>query len=668
NKTYEAGYLDQVNDWTWFLGYNKNRYNGKISSLLWLERYKQMKHFAFVWQGMINFNFLKNINLKFIDGIFHQDVHFGFLLFAQSNYIFLIPKKLLTYRIRNGATTVRNFQNNFEDEIPFYIKDLLGYFDIKKAKEYYSIYSWIQIILKVISLCNTKNNKYFDLYCLFIENLSQQILKLQFDPEKDPMYLNNYIESIIFFKHLYRKSQDIASCSIQLNQTQSKLSFQTKYGTAKTRIQNQLSYKLGQAMIINSKSFLGYIRMPFVLSYIKDKHKQEQKIYQEKIKKDPSLKLPPLENYPDYKEALKLKNHLSYKLGQALIKANKTWYKGGYIKMWFEVGRVLYKKKIVKGRNLKKVTGGGSIQGEDLDEQYFIKRHESFFHYKPDFRKPKTFNEKIIHRILFDRRDIYTFLADKIKVRLYIQYILEHGVSNNNIFEVLSKNIDELSSELQNTNKCVYLPKIYGIYKHTKDIDFNQLPDSFVIKTNHDWGGVVVVDNKAKFLADINKKIECLAKLQKHLDRNYYDISKEWHYKNIIPRVFIEENLNQNNNDLKDYRFHVFCHKTKFIQVANSSHTCNNLYYPNWKVFPIVYLNKRDPREIKKPDKLKKMLKLATLLSTDFDYIRVDMYYIDTKIYIGELTFTPNCGKAKIEPSEWDLKLGKMWKSDVFKL
>ncbi|EAK1280054.1 glycosyltransferase family 2 protein, partial [Campylobacter jejuni] len=213
NKTYEAGYLDQVNDWTWFLGYNKNRYNGKISSLLWLERYKQMKHFAFVWQGMINFNFLKNINLKFIDGIFHQDVHFGFLLFAQSNYIFLIPKKLLTYRIRNGATTVRNFQNNFEDEIPFYIKDLLGYFDIKKAKEYYSIYSWIQIILKVISLCNTKNNKYFDLYCLFIENLSQQILKLQFDPEKDPMYLNNYIESIIFFKHLYRKSQDIASCS-----------------------------------------------------------------------------------------------------------------------------------------------------------------------------------------------------------------------------------------------------------------------------------------------------------------------------------------------------------------------------------------------------------------------------------------------------------------------
>ncbi|HFU2807143.1 TPA: hypothetical protein ACH5NL_000472, partial [Campylobacter coli] len=85
--------------------------------------------------------------------------------------------------------------------------------------------------------------------------------------------------------------------------------------SAKSRIQNQLSYKLGQAMIVNSKSMLGYIRMPFVLSYIYDKHKQEQKIYQENIKKDPSLKLPPLESYPDYKEALKEKECLTYKLG-----------------------------------------------------------------------------------------------------------------------------------------------------------------------------------------------------------------------------------------------------------------------------------------------------------------------------------------------------------------
>ncbi|EOV7168898.1 capsular polysaccharide synthesis protein [Campylobacter coli] len=122
------------------------------------------------------------------------------------------------------------------------------------------------------------------------------------------------------------------------------LSFQIKYGTAKSRIQNQLSYKLGQTMIINSKNIFGILFMPVYIISTLLSHKQEQKIYQEKIKKDPSLKLPPLENYPDYKEALKLKNHLSYKLGQALIKANKTWYKGGYVKMWFEIKNIIHER------------------------------------------------------------------------------------------------------------------------------------------------------------------------------------------------------------------------------------------------------------------------------------------------------------------------------------
>ncbi|EOJ7881863.1 hypothetical protein ACM4V0_000969 [Campylobacter coli] len=137
---------------------------------------------------------------------------------------------------------------------------------------------------------------------------------------------NNIKEKI---KQLHILQNSIQEKSTQLGQLQSKLSFQTKYGTAKIRIQNQLSYKLGQAMIVNSKSFLGYIRMPFVLSYIKDKYKQEQKNYQEKIKKDPSLKLPPLESYPDYQEALKEKECFTYKLGEALIRANNNWYGGG---------------------------------------------------------------------------------------------------------------------------------------------------------------------------------------------------------------------------------------------------------------------------------------------------------------------------------------------------
>ncbi|HHT6857082.1 MULTISPECIES: hypothetical protein [Campylobacter] len=156
--------------------------------------------------------------------------------------------------------------------------------------------------------------------------------------------IRNEDEKCKFLDRIYN-SLSKANCATQFNQPQSKLSFQAHHGTAKSRIQNQLSYKLGQAMIVNSKSLLGYIRMPFVLSYIKDKHKQEQKIYQEKIKKDPSLKLPPLESYPDYKEALKEKECLTYKLGEALIKANKTWYKGGYVKLLFKIRKLKIKKR-----------------------------------------------------------------------------------------------------------------------------------------------------------------------------------------------------------------------------------------------------------------------------------------------------------------------------------
>ncbi|EJQ5710040.1 hypothetical protein NZX85_000352 [Campylobacter coli] len=125
------------------------------------------------------------------------------------------------------------------------------------------------------------------------------------------------------------------------------LSFQSKYGTAKSRIQNQLSYKLGQAMIVNSKSLLGYLIMPMILLNIIISHKQAQKAYKLKIKKNPNLALPPLESYPDYKEALKEKECLTYKLGEALIKASNNWYGGGYIKLLLEIRKLKkeFKKK-----------------------------------------------------------------------------------------------------------------------------------------------------------------------------------------------------------------------------------------------------------------------------------------------------------------------------------
>ncbi|EHC0757871.1 hypothetical protein JT588_000893 [Campylobacter coli] len=240
-------------------------------------------------------------------------------------------------------------------------KNLSNYkenYELKEMKPEY----WDKIAEFIADIVKTKNQNIADKTNIIqnkdkiITDQTTQIKSLQVNIKDSEVKLvqiqtsNNTLSNIIKEKdniinsninQINQLQNNIQEKSTQLNQIQSKLSFQTKYGTAKTRIQNQLSYKLGQAMIVNSKSFLGYLIMPMALLSIMISHKQEQKIYQEKIKKDTSLKLPPLENYPDYQEALKLKNQFSYKLGEALIQANKTWYKGGgYVKIWFEIRRL----------------------------------------------------------------------------------------------------------------------------------------------------------------------------------------------------------------------------------------------------------------------------------------------------------------------------------------
>ncbi|EOE2052647.1 hypothetical protein ACKAZK_000945 [Campylobacter coli] len=253
------------------------------------------------------------------------------------------------------------------------------------AKNWYSgsyFISWQFIFNKLIDVVNKIKKtqiKYLhisniqdvqELYYLAIENnkLKEQIVKLNDNMQKTKLQQEyneskSTLDSYDAKEQLLRISnleQDLANKKLNAKETNQNIlikeleikkleqdlninrvfSYIPKEQSAKDRIHNHLSYKLGQAMIENSKSLLGYIRMSFVLSYIKDKHKQEQQQYQEAIKKNPNLKLPNLESYPDYKEALKEKECLTYKLGESLIKANKTWYKGGYVKLWFEIRRI----------------------------------------------------------------------------------------------------------------------------------------------------------------------------------------------------------------------------------------------------------------------------------------------------------------------------------------
>ncbi|EPP7263195.1 hypothetical protein ACUU71_001730 [Campylobacter coli] len=218
-------------------------------------------------------------------------------------------------------------------------KDLTDYkenYELKEMKPEY----WDKIAEFIAYIVKTKNQTIIDKTNI-IQNKDKTIAAQTTQINSLQIILKDSEAKFVQMRNLNNTlNKTIQEKTTQLDQLQSKLSFQTQYGTAKQRIQNQLSYKLGQAMIVNSKSLLGYIAIPIALLSITISHKQEQKIYQEKIKKDPSLKLPPLESYPDYKEALKEKECLTYKLGEALIKASNNWYGGGYIKLLLEIRKL----------------------------------------------------------------------------------------------------------------------------------------------------------------------------------------------------------------------------------------------------------------------------------------------------------------------------------------
>ncbi|EAI0024838.1 sugar transferase, partial [Campylobacter jejuni] len=189
---------------------------------------------------------------------------------------------------------------------------------------HYFLSQWVDFLkLRVVKM----NIKFSYLNNFLFDNISFPDVKNELNKDiwhikKNKIFNEVQIGKIIDFFDLIAKKYKIIS--------------KNHSNLAKTKIQNHLAYKLGQAIIDNSKSIWGYIKMPFVLFYIRYKHQKEQLDYIQRRKINPELVLPPLEDCSDYEEALKIKNYFSYKLGEAFIKASKNWYKGGYIKFIFK--------------------------------------------------------------------------------------------------------------------------------------------------------------------------------------------------------------------------------------------------------------------------------------------------------------------------------------------
>ncbi|WP_269088383.1 glycosyltransferase [Campylobacter armoricus] len=433
------------------------------------------------------------------------------------------------------------------------------------------------------------------------------------------------------------------------------------------RIKNQLSYRLGYAIVSNIKNPLKMVMIPSSIM----KSIKEYKQYKNETK---HMIFQPLETCTDYEECLKVQNHLSYRVGKTILSANKQGIKG-FVKLPYSL--------ITEVRQFKNKKYNDKVEREsekpivkfslEDDENFLKERHKNIFGYLPDFKRPKTFSEKIISRMLYDRSPIYTVLADKLKVRLYVyQKTIKsdldmHFFSNeSSIFYP----IDLLEEELCKTNKCPYLPKLYGIYKSAYDIDFDKLPNSFVLKSNHDSGGVVVVEDKKEFIRDTEKFHMSIQKLQTHLQRNYYYFAREWQYLNMEPRIFAEELLIGDNGKPADtYKFHIFDqnnHKNNFIQVTTDrfDNYQRVMLNSDWSLAPfgISYDNSKIVNIPSQPLMLKKMFDLAYNLASLFDYVRVDLYQNKNNIYFGELTFTPGAAGERIIPDEWDERLGELWK------
>lgn len=204
-----------------------------------------------------------------------------------------------------------------------------------------------------------------------------------------------------------------------------------------------------------------------------------------------------------------------------------------------------------------------------------------------------------------------------------------------------------------------YIIPNYGVWNSFDEIDFNELPDQFVLKCTHDSGGLIVCKDKSKL--DIKK---AKAKIDKSMKREYYYCSREWPYKNVKPRIIAEKYIDDNPND---YKFFCFNGEPERIEVCSDRFTQGgtkmNFYDINWKPLEIALDNyKISDISIPKPEKLELMLSLARKLSKNLPFSRIDFYEVDRKILFGEITFFPTGGFKKFTPDKWNTILGDMIK------
>lgn len=247
-----------------------------------------------------------------------------------------------------------------------------------------------------------------------------------------------------------------------------------------------------------------------------------------------------------------------------------------------------------------------------------------------NLEKPKTFNEKLQWLKLYDRNELYTKLVDKYEVKKYVSSLIGEE----------------------------YIVPTFGVYDSVDDIIWENLPQAFVLKCSHDSGSVVVCKDKETL-----DKEKTAKKLNYALSNNYYQISREWPYKNVTPRIIVEEYLcDTRYNELRDYKFFCFSGEPKLMYIATNrggkGKTFFDFYDMQGKHLELTNHNPNAPIEPQLPESFEKMKDLARKLAKNLNNVRIDFYEIEGKPIFGEYTFYHMGGMHRFIPEIWDDILG----------
>lgn len=267
------------------------------------------------------------------------------------------------------------------------------------------------------------------------------------------------------------------------------------------------------------------------------------------------------------------------------------------------------------------------------DKQYLELLYKFSLGKRLNLRNPQTYNEKLQWLKLYDRNPLYTQLVDKYEVKEYVSNIIgaEHVI------------------------------KTIGCWNNVGEINWDILPNQFVLKTTHGGGnsGVVICKNKASF-----DKAKAIEKLSLSMKEDLYKKSKEWPYKNVKKAILAEEYIENNStNDLKDYKFFCFNGKVKALFIGSERQVPGeevkfDFFDENFQHLEIKHGHPNSKSLPPKPKKFEEMKIIASKLSKDFPHVRIDLYEANGVIYFGEITFYHHGGFVPFEPEKWDKIFG----------